>query len=59
MKLGLIYCINRPTQLYHIKEPIYDKKKWKDHADKDAYMKQINPQTEYLAMHPRFTNDFT
>ena len=26
-KLGLIYCLNRPMQLYHIKEPIFDKKK--------------------------------
>ena len=59
MKLGLIYCINRPTQLYHIKEPIFDKKKWTENTEKDAYMRQINPENEFLAMHPRFTHDFT
>ena len=26
-KLGLIYCLNRPMQLYHVKDPIFDKKK--------------------------------
>ena len=25
-KFGLIYCTNRPTALYHIAEPIFDKK---------------------------------
>ena len=26
-KLGLIYCLNRPMQLYHVANPIFDKKK--------------------------------
>ena len=26
-KLGLIYCLNRPMQLYYVREPVFDKKK--------------------------------
>ena len=38
-KLGLIYCLNRPMQLYHIKEPIFDKKKLQK---EDAEVRIIN-----------------
>ena len=59
MKLGLVFCLNRPTQLYHIAEPIFDKKKLKELTDDAKYLKQINPETEYLAMYPRFSADFS
>ena len=44
MKLGLIACLNRPTQLYHIAKPIVEKKKWTEFDSKDSYLKQINPE---------------
>jgi hypothetical protein len=56
MKLGLIYCLNRPTQLYHITEPIFDKKKL---TENEAYLRQINSEGEYVAMQPRFSTDFS
>ena len=58
MKLGLVFCLNRPTQLYHIADPVFDKKKLKGLAE-ERYLRQINPKTEYLAMHPRFSADFS
>jgi hypothetical protein len=56
-KLGLIFCLNRPTSLYYITEPVTDKKK----VDKESktYMRRVNPEAEYLAMQPRFTRDFS
>ena len=57
MKLGLVACLNRPTQLYHIAKPIVEKKKWTEFENKDAYLKQINPEAEYLAVYPRFSDD--
>jgi len=39
-KLGLIYCLNRPMQLYHIAEPIFDKKKLpKDGEEAPVYLR--------------------
>ena len=60
-KLGLIFCLNRPMQLYHIQEPIFDKKKLPstEQADLTQYLKQINPKAEYMAMQPRFSSDFS
>jgi acylaminoacyl-peptidase len=48
-KLGLIYCLNRPTKLYYIQEPVFDKKKLA--FDLSTYLRQINPADEYMAMH--------
>ena len=60
-KLGLIYCLNRPMQLYHIKDPIFDKKKLPkdDEFASTNYLKQVNPEIEYMAMQPRFSRDFS
>ena len=45
-------------QLYHVATPVFDKKKLPE--DNDAsYMKQINPVSEYMAMQPRFSSDFS
>ena len=57
MKLGLIACLNRPTQLYHIAKPIVEKKKWTEFDSKDSYLKQINPEAEYLGINPCLSND--
>ena len=53
-------------QLYHIREPVFDKKKLpKEGEAKEgeaiaaSYLKQINPASEYIAMHPRFSRDFS
>jgi hypothetical protein len=55
-KLGLIFCLNRPTALYYIGEPVFDKKGLES---KENYMQQINPAAEYLAMQPKFSKDFS
>lgn len=51
-KLGLIYCLNRPTSLYHLREPAFDKKKLAKEGSEDAanYIRRINPDGEYMAM---------
>lgn len=36
-KLGLIYCLNRPMQLYHVASPVFDKKKLNN--DDAAYIR--------------------
>mmetsp|Transcript_10941 Transcript_10941/g.14770 ORF Transcript_10941/g.14770 Transcript_10941/m.14770 type:complete len:126 (+) Transcript_10941:860-1237(+) len=48
-------------QLYHIREPVFDKKKLpkEGEATAQSYMRQINPAAEYMAMQPRFSRDFT
>ena len=61
-KLGLSYCTNRPTHLYYIREPIFDKKKLTESgngATDISYMQMLNPESEYIAMRPRFSHDFT
>jgi len=55
-KFGLNFCLNRPTQLYYIAEPISDKKKLTN--DNDKYLVQVNPQTEYMVMHHRMSKNF-
>ena len=40
------------------KEYQENKKKLKGLAE-EQYLRQINPKTEYLAMHPRFSADFS
>ena len=39
-------------QLYHVREPIFDKKKLPKEGDavSAAYLRQINPASEYMAM---------
>ena len=39
-------------QLYHIKEPVFDKKKLPKEGEEGTtvYLKQINPEGEYMAM---------
>lgn len=55
-KLGLNFCLNRPTHLYYVAEPIFDKKKLQ--ADDSTYLRQINPASEYMAMHQKLSKDF-
>ena len=44
-------------QLYHIRDPVFDKKKL---TERDAgYLRQVNPEAEFLAMQPRFSRDFS
>jgi len=47
-KFGLIFCLNRPTALYYIQSPVFDKKELPKEDD-TQYVKQINPEGEYLA----------
>lgn len=59
-KLGLIYCTNRPMQLYHIKQPLYKKAtKEGENAPPEDYLRQITPEGDYLAMQPRFSKDYS
>ena len=50
-------------QLYHIREPCFDKKKLPKEEDGEkiaaSYLKQINPAKEYMAMQPRFSRDYS
>jgi len=47
-------------QLYHITDPIFDKTKLPKEGDEaPVYLRQINPKSEYMAMQPRFSRDFT
>jgi len=57
-KLGLIYCLNRPTEIVYVKDPVFDKKKVAEAAGSD-YIKRVNPASEYLGMQPRFSRDFS
>ena len=48
--------MNRPTALYYIPAPIFEKKE----LDKqENYLRQVNPTNEYLAMRPQFSKDFS
>jgi hypothetical protein len=48
-------------QLYHIKEPVFDKKKLasQDESAASTYLRQVNPEAEFMAMQPRFSRDFS
>lgn len=56
-KLGVTFCLNRPTGLYYIADPIFEKKKLDE--KEDSYLTRINPENEYLAMQPKFNKAFT
>ena len=53
-KLGMRYCLNRPTGLYYIKAPIFDK----DLAAGNEYITKLTSDL-YLAMLPQFSPDFS
>lgn len=55
-KLGTIYCLNRPTSIYHIVSPQFDKTKF---DSPEHYMVRVNPEGEYMAMQPSFSKDYT
>jgi hypothetical protein len=44
------------TRLYHIKEPIYEKKNIPE--DKSQYMKCLN-EDEFMSINPKFSDDFS
>ena len=48
------FCLNRDTKLYHLKEPVFDKKK----VPAEAYITCLNPG-DYMAIQPIFSNDFS
>ena len=54
-KLGLNYCLNKPTSLIYLKDPKFSK----DDADKIEDGKYILTLTsnEYMAMKPHFSRD--
>jgi len=56
-KLGTIYCLNRPTSIYHVASPQFDKAKFDSSAEN--YLTRVNPEGEYMAMQPSFSKDFT
>lgn len=53
MKLGMNFCLNRDTKLYHIIEPVFDKK-----LLTATYLKCLNPK-EFLSINPKFSEDFS
>jgi len=54
MKFGMNFCLNRDTKLYHIADPVFDKKK----LPAESYMRCLNP-SEYMAINPKFSDDFS
>ena len=50
-KLGLNFCLNRPSVLCHIKEPKFKK-------EEESEVTILN-QGEYMAMQPKFSPDFS
>ena len=56
MKHGMSFCLNRETKLYHITEPVFDKKLIPD--TDTQYIKCLNPK-DYLAINPKFSDDFS
>ena len=56
-KLGLNFCLNRPTSLYYIKEPKFKKEEVKELAQAD-YVACLNPG-EYVGMQARFSHDYS
>lgn len=54
-KLGIVACLNRPTKVYYIAQPIFDK----EFQLPSDYLKQVSSVCEYSAMHPKFSHDFT
>lgn len=52
-KLGLNYCLNRPTNLMYVEDPVFKK----EDADKaESYLTNLYPGG-YMAMHPKFSQD--
>ena len=56
-KLGLNFCLNRPTSLYYVKDPVY-KKDEVDKVEEGKYLTCVNPG-EYVGMQARFSDDYT
>ena len=55
MKMGMNFCLNRDTKLYHIREPVFDKKNL---PAEGGYVKCLNP-TEFMAVTPKFSDDYS
>jgi len=56
-KLGLNFCLNRPTSLIYVKEPKFSK----EDADKveEGKHHQVLNKNEYVGMQPKFSFDFS
>lgn len=54
-KLGLNFCLNRPSALCYVSEPKFKKE---DADAVEEYVTYLN-KGEYMAMQPRFSNDFS
>lgn len=46
-KLGMVYCLNRPTSIYYVKVPLFEK----DKVSADDYFLKLSGDN-YLAMMP-------
>lgn len=53
-KLGLNFCLNRPTSLVYVKKPCFKK----EDVPAKAYTQVLNPG-EYVGMQPRFSEDYS
>ena len=53
--LGLIYCLNRATQVIYCKNPVF---KDEDADAVESYIKVLNPN-DYMGNQPRFNDNYT
>ena len=56
-KLGLNFCLNRPTSVLYIRDPKFKKEEVEGAASND-YVECLNPG-EYLGMQARFSHDYS
>jgi hypothetical protein len=48
------FCLNRDTKLYHLKDPVFDKK----NLPSEGYIQCLNPD-EFMSIGPKFSHDFS
>ena len=58
-KLGLIYCLNRPTALYHIKDVRFVPKKKKGSVEHEKSVSVCLTKSLAVAFQPFFSKDFS
>ena len=54
-KLGINFCLNRPKNLYYIKNPLYEKPK---EDISEEYLICLNKE-DYIAINPCFNSNFS
>lgn len=52
-KLGLLFCLNRPTALYYISKPVFDKKE----EINEGYFNKLSE--DFCQFQPKFNSSYT